>query len=124
MKLPKQGTKFVDLGNKTIRKFTPNEDMEVNHMVISGRHPEHRDHYIYETGVAFMVYILKGTGIIYENDDKYEANTGDVFYIPTNTRFAAEGQDFEYLTFEHPAWFPEQASIVDSKNKLIEDTKT
>lgn len=115
-------TKKINLGNKKIVGYTPNKNMEIDHMYINGRHPEDPHHYIYETGVDFMVYVLKGEGTIYENEIKHQVKPGDVLFIPKNSKFAAEGKDFEYLTFEVPAWYKEQASIVDKEGNLIEET--
>lgn len=120
----KNDAKIVDLKTKLIRKYTtPDRKLEVNHMVLTGRNPENPNHFIYEKEVRFMVYILKGKGKIYCDNSVYEVEVGDVFDVPTKTRFAAEGTNFEYLTFEYPAWFPQQASIVDSNNNLIEQSK-
>ena len=60
---------------------------------------------------------------MYLNDEEYEVGVGDVVDVPVKTRFAVEGKNMEYLAVESPAWFPEQAFIVDSKGKVIEDTK-
>lgn len=121
--IKKSDARIVDLGTKVIRKYTAIDKLlEVNRMTLSGRHPENKDHFIFETKVHFMLYVVKGKGKIYCDNDIFEVEEEDVIDIPVNTRFAAEGTDFEYLTIEAPAWFPEQAFIVDKNNKIIENT--
>jgi mannose-6-phosphate isomerase-like protein (cupin superfamily) len=122
--IKKSNARIVDLGTKVIRKYTaPDKLLEVNRMTLTGRNPENPHHFIFETKVHFMVYVVKGRGKIYCNDEVYEVEVEDVVDVPVNTRFAAEGTDFEYLTIEAPAWFPEQAFIVDKDSKVIEQSK-
>jgi len=122
--IPFKNAKVVDLGTKTIRKYTsPQKDLEVNIMTINGRHPENPDHFIFEKEVDFFVYIINGTGKIWCNEKEYSVKKGDAIYVSRNTKYAVEGNNLEYLTAEHPAWFPEQAFIVDKKGKVVEDTK-
>jgi len=122
--IKKTEAKIVDLKTKIIRKYTARDkNLEFNHMTLSGRNPEESNHYIFETKVHFMVYVVKGQGKIYVNNDVFSVVEGDVVDVPPNTRFAAEGTDFEYLTTETPAWFPEQAFIVDINNNEIETSK-
>lgn len=119
----KSDASIVDLGTKVIRKYTaPDKLLEVNRMTLSGRNPENANHFIFETKVHFMVYVVRGKGKLYCDDDVFEVQEEDVVDILPNTRFAAEGTDFEYLTIEAPAWFAEQAFIVDGTGKVIEKT--
>jgi len=122
--IKKSQAKIVDLGTKIIRKYASSDrKLEINHMKITGRHPENPDHFIFETKCHFMVYIISGEGYVYCDDKKFKVGAGDVIDVPVSTRYAVEGDNLEYLTCEHPAWFAEQASIVDSKGIMIEDTK-
>lgn len=122
--IKKSDARIVDLNTKIIKKYTaPDKMLEFNHMTLTGRNPENPMHYIFETKVHFMVYILKGEGEIYCNEATYHVEAGDVVDVPINTKFAAEGKNFEYLTAESPAWFPEQASIVDADKNIIENLK-
>ena len=122
MLIKKSDAKVVDLGTKKILKYTsPDSRLELNRMTIDGRHPNDPNHYIYEVGVDFMVYGIKGKGIIYVDAERYEIGAEDAVYVPRNSKFAAEGQDFEYLTVESPAWYPEQAFIVDSEGNNINE---
>ncbi|MDP1722432.1 MAG: hypothetical protein Q8L37_04440 [Candidatus Gottesmanbacteria bacterium] len=116
-------SKIVDLGAKKIRKFiSSDKQLEINYMTISGRHPENPDYFVYEIDVHFMVYILKGSGKIYCDDDVFDVFPGDIIDVPTKVRFATEGKNFEYLTFGYPAWYPEQAFMVDRRGNIIEKT--
>jgi mannose-6-phosphate isomerase-like protein (cupin superfamily) len=122
--IKKSDARIVDLGTKVILKYTaPDKLLEVNRMTLSGRNPKNLDHFIFETKVHFMVYVVKGKGKIYCDDEVFLVEEEDVVDIPINTRFAAEGTDFEYLTIESPAWFPEQAFIVKKDGLVVENSK-
>jgi catechol 2,3-dioxygenase-like lactoylglutathione lyase family enzyme len=122
--IKKEDVKIVDLSTKIIKKYTADDKrIEINKMSINGRNPENPKHFIYETECRFMVYVLKGSGKLYCDEEVFEVSEGDVVDVPTHAKFAAEGIDFEYLTFEAPAWFPSQAFIVDDKGNIIEETK-
>jgi mannose-6-phosphate isomerase-like protein (cupin superfamily) len=115
---------IVDLKTKVILKYTSEDKKrEINHMKISGRNPENADFFIYETEVDFMVYVIKGSGKIYCDDQVFEVGEGDVIDVPKKVKFAAEGKNLEYITAEYPAWFKEQAFIVDKKGNVVENTE-
>jgi len=64
---------------------------------------------------------IKGKGKMYVGDEIYEVSEGDCVDVPAGTKFAAEGYNFEYITAESPAWYPEQATILDKNGNIIED---
>ncbi len=108
-----EDTKKVDLGTKIIYKYPSlSRLLELNYMVVNGRHPENKDEYIIEHDCQFIVYIIKGNGKIHAGDEVFEVKVGDTVYVPAENKFAAEGKDFEYITVETPAWYPEQAEVV------------
>ncbi len=118
VKFTPKDTRKVDLGTKTIYKYpAPSKLLELNHMKLNGRHPEKKDEFILEHDCQFIVYVIKGKGKIYAGDEVFEVRVGDAVYVPTETRFAAEGKGFEYITAETPAWYPEQAEIISIKKK-------
>lgn len=118
----KSDTDIVDLKTKVIRKYsTGDKSYEVNVMNLNGRYPENPNHFIFETECKFMLYVTKGHGKIYLDEQIIEVEEGDAIEVPTNTKFASEGYNFEYLTVDIPAWFPEQASIVDKEGNEIID---
>lgn len=120
----KKQAKKVDLGNKFIFKYTsPSKDLEINHMIINGRHPENPDHFIWETECHFMIFVVKGEGTVYTDDKIFKVKKGDCVDFPPKTKFAIKGRNFEYLTVDTPAWFPSQAKIVDRKGNVVEDTE-
>ncbi|MDD3647216.1 MAG: hypothetical protein PHS44_01820 [Candidatus Dojkabacteria bacterium] len=120
--ITKKDSTIVDLGTKLIHKYTSlDRQLEINHMEISGRHPENPNHFIYETKCHFMIYIICGKGTVICNTQSFDVRKGDVIDVPVSTRFAVEGERLEYITVETPAWFPQQASIVDSKGKVVEE---
>ena len=125
MKLIKKSESInVDLGNKKIRKYIASDrSMEMNHIIISGRFPEEINHYVYETKVRFMIYILNGSGLIRSDTETLVVEDGDVVYFPPKSKFAIESKSLEYLAAETPAWYPEQAFIVDGKGTVLEETK-
>ncbi len=113
----------INLGTKRILKYTSQDrSLEINHMFMSGRQPEREGLYNLESLCHFMVYVLKGSGTFYVEDEVINIGEGDVLDISANTKFATEG-DFEYLAFESPAFTLEQASIVDIDGNIIEEVK-
>lgn len=93
-------------------------------MKIQGRHPENPEHFVYEEQVHFMLYVVSGHGIVWCDSERYEVSVGDVVDVPAKTKFAVESstETFEYFALQSPAWFPEQAFIVDSKGTIVEQT--
>ena len=106
-----EDTKKVDLGTKVIYKYPSlSKLLELNHMVVNGRHPESGSEYMHDC--QFIVYIIKGDGKIYAGDEIFNVKVGDTVYVPTENKFAAEGKCLEYITVQTPAWYPEQAEVV------------
>jgi mannose-6-phosphate isomerase-like protein (cupin superfamily) len=104
--------KKIDLGTKVIYKYpTPTKDMDIGLMVVKGRHPKDEKTFILETGCQFVMYVTKGGGIVYSGEEKYEVKVGDVVFVPTNNKFAAEG-DMEYVTVDCPAFYTEQSKEI------------
>lgn len=118
--IKKDQAKLVDLGNKVIRKYiAPDKSMEINYMTVTGRNPENPHHFLLEKEVQFMMYVIKGTGTVFVGDEKHAVEVGDVIHVPKNTKFAIESENLEYLAAETPAFYPEQAYIVDSKGTVV-----
>ncbi|MCK5084621.1 MAG: hypothetical protein KAQ64_03135 [Candidatus Pacebacteria bacterium] len=106
-------TKKVDLKTKVIYKYPSlSRLLELNYMVVNGRHPEIENEYIIEHDCQFIVYVTKGSGKIYAGDEVFNVKIGDSVYVPIENKFAVEGTGLEYVTIETPAWYPEQAEIV------------
>ncbi|PIU42538.1 MAG: hypothetical protein COS98_02425 [Parcubacteria group bacterium CG07_land_8_20_14_0_80_35_11] len=121
MLIKKDKAKIVDKGAKKIRKYTsPGRKLEINHMILNGRTPEREGTFLCETKVHFMVFVIKGNGKMYVGDEIFEVSEGDCVDVPAGTKFAAEGYDFEYITAESPAWYSEQATIVDKDGNIVE----
>lgn len=115
----KNSAKIVDLGSKVIRKYTSHdEQLEINHMTLKGRTPEKEGMFLCETKVHFMVLVVKGKGKIFCGGLEYDVEEGDTLDVPAGTLFAAEG-NFEYITAESPAWYKEQARIVDGEGREV-----
>ena len=49
--------------------------------------------------------------MIYAGDEKFEVGVGDVVFVPTENKFAAEGK-MEYITVDNPAFFLEQSEEI------------
>jgi len=106
-------TRKVDLKTKIIHKYpTPTRTLELSHMIVNGRHPEKKNEWVLEHDCQFVMYVTKGKGKVYVDDETFEVEEGDVVFVPTETLFAVEGK-FEYITVDSPAWYPEQAEIVE-----------
>lgn len=120
MLIKKDQAKFVDKGAKKIRKYTaPDKSLEINHMILNGRTPEKEETFLCETKVHFLAYVIKGEGKMYVGNEIFEVNEGDCVDVPSGTKFAAEGYNFEYITAESPAWYPEQATIINKDGNII-----
>ena len=112
-----KNAKKVDLKTKIIYKYPSlSKLLELNYMVVNGRHPENKDEYVVEHDCQFIVYVTKGSGKIYAGDEIFNVETGDVVHVPAENKFAAEGKIFEYVTIDTPAWYTEQAEIISTKN--------
>ena len=106
-------TKKVDLKTKVIYKYPAlSRLLELNYMIVNGRHPENESEYIIEHDCQFIVYITKGNGKIYAGAEIFNVKVGDTVYVPKENKFAVEGKGLEYITAETPAWYPEQAEVV------------
>lgn len=120
MLIKKDKAKIVDKETKLIRKYTASDkSLEVNHMILNGRTPEKERTFLCETKVHFMAFVIKGEGKMYVGDKVYEVGEGDCIDVPAGTKFAAEGYNFEYITAESPAWYPEQVKIVDKDGNVL-----
>jgi mannose-6-phosphate isomerase-like protein (cupin superfamily) len=112
MLIKKNQAKIVDQKTKIIRKYVAaDKQLEINHMDLRGRTPEKEGAFFFETKVHFMAYVVKGEGKMFCDDEVFEVGEGDCLDVPAGTKFAAQG-NFEYITAENPAWYPEQARII------------
>jgi len=90
--------KKVDLGTKIIYKYPSlSKSSELNCMVVNGRHPEDKNEYIIERDCQFIIYVTKGNGKIYAGKEIFNVEVGDAVYVPTENKFAVEGNDLEYI---------------------------
>ena len=111
----KKDAKIEALGSKVIRKYVAQDkQLEINYMTLKGRTPEKEGTFLCETKVHFMVLVIKGKGKIFCGGSVYDVEKGDVVDVPAGVLFAAVG-NFEYITAESPAWYKEQARIVDKE---------
>ncbi len=121
MLIKKDEAKIVDKGTKKIIKYTaPDRSLEINYMILNGRTPEKEGEFLCETKVHCMMFVIKGNGKMYVDNEVFEVSEGDCVDVPAGSSFAAEGYNFEYITAESPAWYPEQATIVDKNGNMIE----
>ena len=106
----------IDLGTKLILKYpSPTKLFDIAKMVVNGRHPENSNEFILESDCHFMIYVINGKGKIYAGDKVFQVVVGDVIDVPPGNKFACEGKDFEYITFDVPAFYPEQSEIITEK---------
>jgi len=105
-------TNKIDLETKVISKYPlPTKLMAVSKMVIKGRHPIEKNKFIIEHDCQFVIYVNKGKGKIYAGDEIFNVKVGDVVFVPTDNKFAAEGK-MEYITFDVPAFYTEQSEEI------------
>lgn len=115
-KLTKKQVNKIDLGSKVIHEYPlKTRLMSVAYMVVKGRHPKGKKRFLIEHDCAFVIFLTKGKGRVYAGEEVFDVKVGDVVFVPTENNFAVEG-DMEYVTFDAPAFFPEQSEeIVDKK---------
>lgn len=107
--------KKIDLGEKIIYKYlTPTKQFDIAKMVVKGRHPKDKQKFILEHKCQFVIYITRGKGKIYAGNEIFKTTIGDVVFVPTENKFAVEG-DIEYITVDVPAFFPEQSEEITVK---------
>ena len=81
-------------------------------MVVKGRHPEDPGKVILEKDCSFAMYVIKGSGKYLVDGEEIQVVEGDLVYVPNGSTFACEG-DFEYITVDIPAYYPEQSEEVE-----------
>jgi mannose-6-phosphate isomerase-like protein (cupin superfamily) len=107
--------KKLDLGTKQIFKYpTPTKTFDIARMVVNGRHPQDKDTFIIEHECQFVIYVIKGSGIIYAGEEKFDVKVDDVVFVTTDNKFAVEG-NMEYITVDVPAFFIEQSEEIKEK---------
>jgi mannose-6-phosphate isomerase-like protein (cupin superfamily) len=57
------------------------------------------------------MYVTKGTGQVFAGEETFEVKPEDVIFVPAKHKFAVEG-DLEYITFDSPAFYPEQSKEI------------
>lgn len=109
VKISKKESKLVNLGTKKIYKFIlPTKLYGIAKMVVHGRHPENPQKVVMEKDCSFVMYVVKGSGKYFINEEEFNVKADDVVYVPSGSTFACEG-DFEYITVDVPAYYPEQS---------------
>lgn len=111
-KYSKSEIEKIDQGTKLILKYpTPTKQMDISRMIVNGRHPEQEGSFIIEKECSFVMYVLSGTGKVYAGDEVFDVLAEDVVFVPNANKFAVEG-NFEYITFDSPAFYREQSEQV------------
>jgi len=87
------------------------DNLSIAKMAVKGRHPKKNNKYILEHKCNFVMYILKGRGVVHAGDEEFEVEVGDVVFVPANNKFAVEG-DVEYITVDTPAFYQEQSEEI------------
>lgn len=105
-------TDKIDLDTKVIYKYpTPTKLFDIGRMVVKGRHPKDADVFILEHECNFVMYILSGNGRVFAGGEVFKVKPEDVVFVPAKNKFAVEG-DLEYITFDAPAFYPEQSEEI------------
>jgi len=105
-------TKKIDLDTKIIYKYpTPTKLFDIGRMVVKGRHPKDPRTFILESDCSFVMYITKGSGRVFAGEETFDVQPEDVVFVTSKHNFAVEG-DMEYITFDAPAFYPEQSSEI------------
>jgi mannose-6-phosphate isomerase-like protein (cupin superfamily) len=102
----------IDLGTKVIYKYPmPTKLFDNGRMVVKGRHPEDPSKFAFESECNFIIFVTKGAGKVVAGNHEFDLEVDDVVFVPAKSKFDAEG-DIEYITFDAPAFFPEQSSEI------------
>lgn len=102
-------TTKIDLGNKVIFKYPiPTRLFDISHMVVHGRHPHDKKSFGVNQDCVFAIYVIKGKGRVFVGEDIFTLTVNDVVFVPQATKYAVEGE-MEYITFDTPAFYPEQS---------------
>ena len=113
VKISAKDSKKIELGAKTIYKYIlPTKLFDIARMVVKGRHPVDPKKVILEKDCSFAMYVSKGKGKYFVNGEEFNVTEGDVLYVPAGCTFACEG-DFEYITVDVPAFYPEQSEVIE-----------
>jgi mannose-6-phosphate isomerase-like protein (cupin superfamily) len=105
-------TRKIDQETKVIYKYpTPTRQFDIGRMVVKGRHPKDPKTFIIEGDCSFVMHITKGTGRVFAGDEIFDVVEEDVVVVPARHKFAVEG-DMEYITFDSPAFYPEQSKEI------------
>ena len=114
VKILAKEAKKIELGpTKTIYKYElPTKLFDISKMVVKGRHPEDSRKVILEKDCNFAMYVTRGEGKYLVNGEEINVVEGDVIFVPTGSTFACEG-DFEYITVDVPAYYPEQSEEIE-----------
>ncbi len=114
VKISAKEAKKIELGpTKTIYKYVlPTKLFDIAKMVVKGRHPEDPNKVILEKDCSFAMYVTKGEGKYLVNGEELAVTEGDVVFVPAGSTFACEG-DFEYITVDVPAYYPEQSEEIE-----------
>ena len=122
-KYTSKDTNKVNLGTKIIYKYpTPTKEMDIARMVVKGRHPQDKNKFILEHACQFVFYVIKGRGKVYAGDAVFDVGKGDVVFVPTENKFAVEG-DMEYITVDVPAFYLEQSEKVTEEENERQNYK-
>lgn len=114
-KLSFKDTNLVDLGSKKIYKYPfQTKLLSVAKMVVNGRHPNGKNKFLLEHKCNFIIYVLKGKGIIYAGNEIFEVQKAESVFVPIENKFAVEG-NLEYVSFDAPAFFPGQSEEITVK---------
>lgn len=113
VKISEKEAKKIELGTKVIYKYIlPTKLFDIAKMVVKGRHPQDPKKVIFEKDCSFAIYLINGHGKYVINNKEFEVSEGDVVYVPSGSKFSCEG-NFEYITVDVPAYYPEQSKEVD-----------
>ena len=111
-KYSKNEANKIDLGTKIILKYpTPTKSMDVGKMIVKGRYPQEEGVFYNNRECSFVIYVISGKGTVYAGKEVFAVVSEDVVFVPTGNSYAVDG-DFEYITFDTPAYYEKQSTKV------------
>ena len=114
-------TEIVAGDNCILREsLNPNADknIEARYSLAWAKVPVGKKTYLHALKTTEVYFIIKGTGIMYIDEEQSTVEPYDTIYIPPQAKqcIANTGsEDLEFVCIVDPAWKPEDEIILDKK---------
>ncbi|MFN8015416.1 MAG: cupin domain-containing protein [Acidimicrobiia bacterium] len=87
------------------------QDIDIAVVKVTGRYPE--TGYVVNSKCKEMVYVISGRGIVVVENQRFEVEAGDSYFIDAGEKFYCDNADFELAVSCTPRWNPEQHLYIE-----------